>query len=62
LLNLLRTAAYADAVKPYTNGEFDQAAEYMLTFASTRSQFVRGEVSRLAGTTTPLAVRAAARK
>jgi spore coat protein CotH len=49
LLGLIQTAAYADTVKPYTNDEFDQAAAYMLTFARTRSQFVRGEATRLAG-------------
>jgi spore coat protein CotH len=61
LLGLIRTAAYADAVKPYTNGEFDQAAAYMLTFASTRSPFVRGEVARLTGTGQP-GLRAAVRR
>jgi spore coat protein H len=48
LLELIRSAAYADTVKPYTNDEFDQAANSILTFARTRSEFVRGEVSRLA--------------
>ena len=49
LLDLIRTAAYADRVKPYTNDEFDQAAAKILTFAQVRSAFVRKEVARLAG-------------
>ena len=50
LLDLIRQAAYADRVKPYTNDEFDQAAADMLTFARVRSAFVRQEVARLSGT------------
>jgi len=50
LLDMIRQAAYADRIKPYTNDEFDQAAADMLTFARVRSAFVRGEVARLSGT------------
>jgi hypothetical protein len=49
LLDMIRQAAYADRVKPYTNDEFDQAAADMLTFARVRSAFVRKEVARLSG-------------
>ena len=48
LLGLIRTAVYADTVRPYTNDEFDQAAAEVVTFARTRSGFAKGEVSRLA--------------
>jgi hypothetical protein len=49
LLDLIRTAAYADRTKPFTNDEFDQAAAYLLNVARVRSAFVRSEVTRLAG-------------
>jgi hypothetical protein len=49
LLDLTRQAAYADRVKPYTNGEYDQAAADILTFARARSAFVQKEVARLSG-------------
>jgi spore coat protein CotH len=49
LLELIRPAASADRVKPYSNDEFDLAAAEMLTFARARSTFVRDEVARLAG-------------
>lgn len=48
LLDLVRPAAYADKVKPYSNQEFDDAAGFILTFAQTRAAFVRKEAERFA--------------
>jgi spore coat protein CotH len=45
LLDLVRPAAYADRVKPFTDAEFDQAAAEILAFARTRGALTR----RLAG-------------
>jgi len=49
LLDLIRTAAYADRTKPYTNDEFEQGAAYILNVARVRSSFVRNDVARVAG-------------
>jgi spore coat protein H len=48
LLDLIRPAAYADRVKPYSNEEFDAGADEILTFARTRGAFVRRESERFA--------------
>jgi hypothetical protein len=48
LLDLIRPAAYADKVKPYSNQEFDDAAAFILTFSQTRAAFVRKEAERFA--------------
>jgi spore coat protein CotH len=48
LLNLIRPAAYADQVKPFTNREFDDATAWILTFAQTRAAFVQKEAQRFA--------------
>lgn len=48
LLDLIRPAAYADKVKPYSNEEFDAAAEEILTFARARAGFVQKEAARFA--------------
>ena len=47
LLDLIRPAVYADPLKPFTNEAFDASATEVLTFARTRSGFVRREVGRL---------------
>jgi hypothetical protein len=47
LLDLIRPAVYADPLKPFTNDAFDAGAAEVLTFARTRSGFVRREVGRL---------------
>ena len=46
LLGLIRDAAYADRAKPYSNAEFDAAAEQVLAFTRSRSSFIRREVWR----------------
>ena len=48
ILDLIRSAAYADKVKQYTNEEFDAAAAEIVTFAQTRAGFVRKEAERFA--------------
>jgi spore coat protein CotH len=54
ILDLVRPAAYADKVKPYSNQEFDDAAAFILTFAQTRAGFVRKEASRFAPGAAPV--------
>ncbi len=54
LLALIRPAAYADTVKPFTNEQFDAESAWILTFAQTRAAFVRKEASRFAPGTAPL--------
>ena len=54
ILDLIRPAAYADKVKPYSNEEFDDAAAFILTFAQTRAGFVRKEASRFAPGAAPV--------
>jgi len=54
ILDLIRPAAYADKVKPYSNQEFDDAAAFILTFAQTRAGFVRKEASRFAPGAAPV--------
>ena len=46
LRDLIRPAAYADRVKPYTNEEFEAGAEEVLAFARIRGAFVRWEAAR----------------
>ena len=48
LLDLIRTAAHADQVKPFSNAEFDAAADEILTCARARGAFVRREAARFA--------------
>jgi hypothetical protein len=48
ILDLIRPAAYADKVKPYSNEEFDASAAEIVTFAQTRAGFVRKEAERFA--------------
>jgi spore coat protein CotH len=48
LLDLIRPAAYADTVKPYTNEQFDTETAWILTFTQTRAAFVRKEAARFA--------------
>jgi spore coat protein CotH len=43
-LDLIRTAALQDRVKPFTNAEFEQAAADMVRFAQARAPFVRCEL------------------
>jgi spore coat protein H len=54
ILDLIRPAAYADKVKPYSNQEFDDAAAFILTFAQTRAGFVQKEASRFAPGAAPV--------
>jgi spore coat protein CotH len=54
ILDLVRPAAYADRVKPYSNQEFDDAAAFILAFAQTRAGFVRKEASRFAPGAAPV--------
>lgn len=44
---LVREAAWADPVKPFTNEAFDQAVADLVLFARTRPAFVQGEIARL---------------
>jgi spore coat protein CotH len=44
--NQIRDAALADPEKPYSNEQFTQAIEAMITFARQRPDFVRSEVAR----------------
>lgn len=54
LLDLIRPAAYADTVKPFSNQEFDDAAAFIVTFAQTRAAFVQKEAQRFATGAAPL--------
>jgi hypothetical protein len=49
LQDLVREAARADRVKPFTNEEFEDASAAMLRFARERGGIVRAEVARLRG-------------
>jgi hypothetical protein len=42
----IRTVARSDTFKPYSNDEFEQAVEDLLTFARQRSAFVKDEVRK----------------
>ena len=44
--NQVKDGVYADAVKPYTNDDFERSVQYMLAFARERSTFVREAVAR----------------
>ncbi len=46
LLDLVRPAAYADRVKPFTDAEFDDAAAQILVFARTRGALTRRVAER----------------
>jgi hypothetical protein len=48
---LIREAAYADTLKPFTNAEFDADSAFMIQFAQQRSAIVRSLLERLAVTT-----------
>jgi hypothetical protein len=48
LLELVRSTAYADKVKPFSNDEFDAAAAEILTFARTRGALARRLADRFA--------------
>jgi spore coat protein H len=48
LLELVRSTAYADKVKPFSNAEFDGAAAEILTFARTRGALARRLADRFA--------------
>jgi len=50
LLDLIRDAAYADRVKPFTNAEFDEAASMILAFARSRGDVARRAAPRVAPT------------
>ena len=42
----IRAIARSDTFKPYSNDEFEQAVEDLLTFARQRSTFVKDEVHK----------------
>jgi hypothetical protein len=44
--DLIRAAALQDRVKPFTNGEFEQASAEILRFGQARAAFVRCEVGK----------------
>ena len=46
-LDLIRAAAYADQVKPFTNAEFEQASADMVRFGQARAAFVRCEARKV---------------
>jgi hypothetical protein len=49
--DLVSERAYADPVKPYTNGEFDQTIEWLLAFPTARAASVRCQVAQARGQT-----------
>jgi len=51
LQDLVRAAAYADTLKPFTNDEFDAASAFVLEFARRRSAIVRSLMWQVAATT-----------
>jgi len=54
LRDLIRPAMHADPVKPYTNDEFDAAADEILSFARVRGEFVRWEARRFKAGSRPV--------